>query len=100
MLSIRWCVFTQRPGARRCSSACVGRRRVGVDGMKEEEGVDFLEELRSFATQSQFTYAHQWRPGDAILWDNRCTMHRATIFPDELGRRLCYRTTTEGGAPY
>ena len=35
-----------------------------------------------------------------ILWDNRCTMHRATIFPDELGRRLCYRTTTEGGAPY
>ena len=71
-----------------------------VDGMKENEGIDFLEELRSFATQPQFTYAHQWQPGDAILWDNRCTMHRATVFPDEVGRRLCYRTTIEGGVPY
>ena len=71
-----------------------------VDEMEGQEGIDFLEELRSFATQSQFTYAHQWRSGDAILWDNRCTMHRATVFPDELGRRLCYRTTTEGGVPY
>ena len=71
-----------------------------VDGMKEGEGVEFLEELRSFATQPQFTYSHQWRPGDAILWDNRCTMHRATVFPDEIGRRLCYRTTIEGGVPF
>ena len=71
-----------------------------VYGMQEQEGIEYLEELRSFATQPQFTYAHQWRPGDAMLWDNRCTMHRATVFPDEHGRRLCYRTTTEGGAPY
>ena len=70
-----------------------------VDDMEEEEGVDFLEGLRTFATQPQFTYAHQWRPGDAILWDNRCTMHRATVFPDEIGRRLCYRVTLEGGVP-
>ncbi len=71
-----------------------------VDGMEESEGIEFLEELRSFATQSQFTYTHNWKPGDAMLWDNRCTMHRASVFPDENGRRLCYRTTTEGGAPY
>ncbi len=71
-----------------------------VEGMTELEGIEFLEALRAFATQPEFTYAHQWRPGDAILWDNRCTMHRATVFPDELGRRLCYRTTIEGGAPY
>ena len=70
-----------------------------VDGMEAQEGIEFLEDLRTFATQSQFTYAHQWRPGDAILWDNRCTMHRATVFPDELGRRLCYRVTLEGGVP-
>ncbi len=71
-----------------------------VDGMKEDEGINFLEGLRTFATKSQFTYEHKWLPGDAILWDNRCTMHRATVFPDDMGRRLCYRTTTEGGVVF
>ena len=77
-----------------------GTPACSVEDMAEDEGIEFLEGLRSFATQPQFTYTHQWRPGDAVLWDNRCTMHRATVFPDELGRRLCYRTTTEGGLPF
>ena len=75
-------------------------REASVDGMSKEEGIEFLEELKSFATQPQFTYTHHWRPGDAILWDNRCTMHRASKFPDANGRRLCYRVTLEGGVPY
>ena len=74
-------------------------REVSVEGMPQEEGVAFLDDLKSFATQPQFVYRHHWRPGDAILWDNRCTMHRASIFPDQNGRRLCYRVTTEGGVP-
>ena len=77
-----------------------GTPACSVEDMAEDEGIEFLEGLRSFATQPQFTYTHQWRPRDAVLWDNRCTMHRATVFPDELGRRLCYRTTTEGGLPF
>ena len=71
-----------------------------VDGMNEDESVAFLEDLRVFATQQQFTYKHQWRPGDVVLWDNRCTMHRATLFDDSLGSRLCYRTTLAGEVPY
>ena len=71
-----------------------------VEGLGPEQSVEFLEELRAFATQSQFSYCHQWRPGDAILWDNRCTMHRATMFDDALGPRLCYLTTLAGEVPY
>ena len=71
-----------------------------VTGMSREEGVEFLDELKAHATQPQFTYTHQWTPGEAILWDNRCTMHRGSIFPDANGRRLCYRVTLEGGVPY
>ena len=70
-----------------------------VDGMSKEEGVKFLDEIKTYATQPQFTYTHQWTPGDAILWDNRCTMHRGSIFPDSNGRRLCFRVTLEGGVP-
>ena len=75
-------------------------RDTSVDGMSREEGVEFLDELKAYATQPQFTYTHQWRPGDCVLWDNRCTMHRGSIFPDTNGRRLCYRVTLEGGVPY
>ena len=75
-------------------------RESSIDGMSKEEGIEFLEELKSFATQPQFTYTHQWRPGDSILWDNRCTLHRGSNFPDSNGRRLCYRVTLEGGLPY
>ncbi len=74
-------------------------REASVEGMSKDEGIEFLDELRSYATQPEFTYAHQWTPGDAILWDNRCTMHRGSIFPDTNGRRLCYRVTTVGVAP-
>lgn len=75
-------------------------RESSVDGMPKEEGIEFIEKLKSFATQPQFTYVHQWQAGDSILWDNRCTMHRATNFPDTRGRRLCYRVTIKGGLPY
>jgi taurine dioxygenase len=70
-----------------------------VDGMSPEESVEFLDDLKAYATQPQFTYTHSWLPGDSILWDNRNTMHRGSIFPDTNGRRLCYRVTLEGGKP-
>jgi len=75
-------------------------REVTVDGMSNEEGIELLEELKSFSTQPQFTYSHQWRAGDCILWDNRCTMHRGSNFPDSNGRRLCYRVTLGQGIPH
>jgi alpha-ketoglutarate-dependent taurine dioxygenase len=26
-------------------------------------------------------YHHHWEVGDAVVWDNRCLMHRATLWP-------------------
>ena len=70
-----------------------------VDGLSDEESRELLEELRGFATQPQFVYRHHWLPGDTMLWDNRCTMHRASIFDEKLGRRHCYRVTIAGDIP-
>ncbi len=75
-------------------------REASVEGMLENEGIEFLDEMKTYATQPKYTYTHKWQAGDAILWDNRCTMHRGSIFPDSNGRRLCYRVTLEGGVPY
>jgi taurine dioxygenase len=45
--------------------------------------------------QDQFIYAHKWRVGDLILWDNRCTLHARTDFSDR-ERRLLRRHVVEG----
>ena len=49
-----------------------------IVGMPVEEGQALLLELIEFATQPPFVYRHRWRIGDLVIWDNRCTMHRAT----------------------
>ncbi|HEX5814672.1 MAG TPA: TauD/TfdA family dioxygenase [Methylomirabilota bacterium] len=58
------------------------------------EGRLLLRELIEHATQPQFVYRHRWRVGDLVIWDNRCTMHRATLFEDTKYRRELRRVTT------
>ncbi len=58
------------------------------------EGRLLLRDLIEHATQPQFVYRHQWRVGDLVIWDNRCTMHRARPFDDGRYRRELRRVTT------
>jgi len=58
------------------------------------EGRLLLRDLIDHATQPQFVYRHMWRPHDFVIWDNRCTMHRARPFDDKTHRRELRRTTT------
>jgi hypothetical protein len=44
--------------------------------MDEAESKALIEELIAFATQPHFIYAHKWRQGDILIWDNRCTLHQ------------------------
>jgi alpha-ketoglutarate-dependent 2,4-dichlorophenoxyacetate dioxygenase len=65
----------------------------GVVGWPQDKARKLLDELMGFATQPRFVYAHQWRLGDVLIWDNLATMHRATPFDDRLYRRDMRRTT-------
>jgi alpha-ketoglutarate-dependent 2,4-dichlorophenoxyacetate dioxygenase len=65
-----------------------------IVGWPLEEGRKLIRELIAHATQPRFSGAVAWRgPGDLVIWDNRCTMHRATAFEDTLYRRDMRRTT-------
>ena len=64
-----------------------------IHGMEDDAARALLRELTEFATQRQFVYAHKWRPNDVVIWDNRCTMHRAMPFDDRTQRRDVRRTT-------
>src|SRR5258706_143938 len=46
--------------------------------MPHDEGRPILKELLEHSTQPAFVYAHRWRTGDLIVWDNRCLIHKAT----------------------
>jgi len=64
-----------------------------IVGMPVEDGQALLAELIEFATQPQFVYRHKWQVGDLVIWDNRCTMHRATPFSATDHVRDMRRTT-------
>ena len=72
----------------------------GVVDMDQEEADRLLAALFDHSEQSDFVYEHEWQIGDLLLWDNRCSMHARTDFP-ETERRLLLRTTVTGdGRPY
>jgi alpha-ketoglutarate-dependent 2,4-dichlorophenoxyacetate dioxygenase len=77
----------------------VGAHAQEIVGMPPKEGRRLLDELTAFVTQPQFVYSHHWRDGDAVMWDNRCTLHRATPFDKTRYKRKLHRTTIAGKAP-
>ncbi|MDB5544471.1 MAG: Taurine catabolism dioxygenase TauD/TfdA, partial [Hyphomicrobiales bacterium] len=68
---------------------------IGIEGMPDEEAKPLLEALFDHAEKPEFVYAHKWRVGDLLLWDNRCSSHARTDFPTDQ-RRLMLRTTIQG----
>ncbi len=59
-------------------SLLIGRHAHNIPGMDRDESERFLEDLVTFACQPPRIYHHDWAPGDAVIWDNRCLLHRAT----------------------
>ena len=79
-------------------SLFLGRRRNSyLVGLELEESERLLDELWRHATQPRFTWRQQWRVGDVLVWDNRCTLHRRDAF-DPAARRLMHRTQIRASA--
>ncbi len=69
-----------------------------VHGLPRPEGMVLIRELIEHATQKEFTYSHKWKVNDLVLWDNRCTMHRARPFNDKKYQRDMRRMTLQDSA--
>ncbi|HEY6255378.1 MAG TPA: TauD/TfdA family dioxygenase [Xanthobacteraceae bacterium] len=69
-----------------------------IEGLPRQESDAILEKLFDHQEQAQFVYEHVWRPGDILMWDNRCTLHARTDFPAG-ERRLLRRVTILGEKP-
>ena len=70
-----------------------------VEGLDDEDGSALLNTLFDHMERDQFIYAHHWRVGDLVLWDNRCTLHARTDFSDK-ERRMLRRYVVMGDRVY
>jgi len=76
-------------------SLLIGRHAHNIPGMDKAESERFLEGLVAFACQRPRTWHHDWRPGDAVIWDNRCLLHKATPW-DMTQRRIMWHSRIAG----
>ena len=70
--------------AREIEGWAFGKSRVLLDGLIEE------------ATADEHVLTHRWQPGDLVIWDNRCLLHRGTGYDADRFRRFMRQTRVTG----
>jgi taurine dioxygenase len=82
-----------------CNALFLGRRlKHYVNGLELDESEAMLDTLWAHTVQPAHCVAHEWRAGDIVLWDNRCTLHRRGAF-DSRSRRIMHAAQTRGQKP-
>jgi alpha-ketoglutarate-dependent taurine dioxygenase len=84
----------------RKKSLFMGEHASHLDDRSFDAGRARLAALEAHATQECFVYRHHWQPGDVLMWDNRCLLHRADAnFEAAKYKRVLHRTCLRGTAP-
>ena len=77
----------------------LGRRpNAYINGYPVEESEKLLDALWAHASRPELTWHHVWQPGDILMWDNRCVMHRRDPF-DGGYNRVMHRVQCAGEKP-
>lgn len=71
-----------------------------ITGLPKAEADKLLKQVCAHVTRPEFQYEHQWKAGDLLMWDNCAVQHKATFNYRLPLRRLMYRTTVRGSAPF
>lgn len=87
-------VVRTHPGSHR-KTLYIASHASHIVGLPVPDGRLLLLDLIEHATQPRFVHAHRWRRGDLVIWDNRCTMHRARPFDATKVRDLRRVTTRD-----
>ena len=60
-------------------------------GPEEDEAQALFDSLLRHTIEDRFCYQHAWRPGDVLMSDNRCSMHRASEWDEASEHRRLHR---------
>lgn len=77
----------------------IGAHAWYVEGWDYQASRRLLEELLAHTTRPECVYEHNWQPGDLVIWDNRCVLHRGRTWDAQHHRRVLRRTTVAGDGP-
>ncbi len=67
-----------------------------IEGMDYEAGRSLIDDLNARAVDTTGVYRHKWRPGDLMVWDNRCLLHKAEAYDVANEARVIRRCTILG----
>lgn len=76
-------------------SLYIGRHASHIVGEDVAESRELLETLCEEACRPPRVFTHRWTPGDLVMWDNRCVLHRGRPYPSDQPREM-RRTTIAG----
>jgi taurine dioxygenase len=58
-----------------------------IEGLEDAESDAIIDEMTGYMVQPPDQYRHKWRKGDVVIWDNRCSYHKAAgDYPPEEDR--------------
>jgi taurine dioxygenase len=90
-------VRTHPDSGRRC--LFLGDHAEYIEDEDYGKGRELIETVNRLAVRPENVYRHRWQPGDLLIWDNRCLMHRATAYDTTRERRVMRRCTILGDVP-
>jgi len=77
----------------------LGAHVTHIVGWPKAESDRFIADINAHIARPEFRYVHSWRVGDLLVWDNRCTLHRATPYPVFEHKRDMRRATINEYGP-
>jgi taurine dioxygenase len=77
----------------------LGDHAESIVGMDYAQGREFIDALNARVVRPELVYSHRWQARDFVIWDNRCTLHRALEFDTAQVLRVIRRCTVLGEVP-
>ncbi len=88
---VRWRMNWRNPSNGR-RALYIASHAYAIEGMDDRHARQLLAELMDETTKRDYVYAHKWRQGDVVMWDNRAMLHRGRPW-DYNKERSMVRTT-------
>ena len=77
----------------------VGSHARSIVGWSGIDSRRLIDELNARATRPADVYSHRWSPGDTVIYDNRCMLHRGAGYDADRWRRYMRQTRVQGLGP-
>ena len=77
----------------------VGSHARSIVGWSGIESRRLIDELNDLATGPDHRWCRRWEPGDTVIWDNRCVLHRGLGYDADRHRRFMRQSRVRRAGP-